>query len=197
MIRSSIYFLFFVCTSTIIWGQDIWQASTDDTSPEIVIKGSSTLHEWSAKAEIVTDYPSSLQFDSDKSLDIDGFEFKVAVESLDGGRGSAMNDKIYKALDATHHPHIHFRQTEPISLPNVSSSWKAVSDVTGELSMAGKTLPVTISLSVHRTADELIFSGSKALKMSDYGIAPPSAMFGQIVTEDDIVVHYTFYYKKQ
>jgi len=34
------------------------------------------------------------------------------------------------------------------------------------------------------------------MKLSDFDIEPPSAMFGQIQTKDDIVVHFNFIYNK-
>jgi len=38
--------------------------------------------------------------------------------------------------------------------------------------------------------------GNEPMKMTDFGIEPPSALFGQIQTKDEIVVVFTLVYKQ-
>ena len=60
--------------------------------------------------------------------------------------------------------------------------------------MAGKEKDISVDVELDEQAGKLIFKGSKKLKMSDFEMTPPSAMFGQIQTHDDITVHFEFRY---
>ena len=196
MVRILIVFIGFVCASTYLAGQITYSVSDGENAPVIVVTGASTLHGWKAEAGEISEYPNSLTLDLTKESVIENFGFSVSVESLDGGRGSAMNDKIFKAFNSKENPQIEFLQSGPLSIPKVVEGEKVMVNVPGTISMAGQSGEISIPLEVELKEGSLKFSGVYALKMSDYGITPPSAMFGQIVTEDDIEVQYTFYYLK-
>lgn len=165
-----------------------------EDSPEMSITGTSTLHDWTVNAEQINDYPIVIQLDDDELL-IDSFSFNVEVSSMDGGRGPAMNNKIKKALLAETNPVVSFTQDESMSL-TLSSDEEASFTTTGSLDIAGQSKSVEVECTVLLSDDSISFSGSRSLKMTDFGIAPPTAMFGQIKTNDDIVVHFTFTYQK-
>ena len=62
--------------------------------------------------------------------------------------------------------------------------------------MAGTSKEIEVTVNIQETdTGGLVLQGSKALKMSDFGITPPSALFGQIQTDDAITVHFEFVYK--
>ncbi|MFT4566531.1 MAG: hypothetical protein ACI9FN_001492 [Saprospiraceae bacterium] len=185
---------FFVCANTCLLAQVIYSISTETIVPEISVTGTSTLHGWKATAAEISDFPNSLSLDLTKESVIENFGFSVTVESLDGGRGSAMNEKIFKAFSSEENPQIIFKQTESLSLPILADGEQVSLNISGVISMAGQSADVSIPVNVEMKEDNLLFSGEQPLKMSAYGITPPSAMFGQIVTDDDIVVHYSFPY---
>lgn len=159
----------------------------------VSVKGNSTLHEWEAVASEIMDYPAELSIDLDGPTGLENFGFKVGVESLDGGRGASMNKKIRKALIATDHPHIIFNATYVEVVPSDSEDHNQIK-TKGPLQIAGKSLDVDVDAKISFKENELVISGSKALKMSDFDIEPPTAMFGQIKTRDDITVHFEFRY---
>ena len=189
-------FVFFMCAGTYISAQITYSVNAETAAPEITITGASTLHGWKAVAGEISEYPSSLSIDVSTPSEIENFGFSVTVESLDGGRGSAMNDKIFKAFNSKENPQIVFKQTETLSLPEMEDGSKISLSLTGALEMAGKSGDISIPVEVEMIDGNLKFSGAYPLKMTDYGITPPSAMFGQIVTEDDIEVQYAFQYLK-
>lgn len=158
---------------------------------EVSITGTSTLHDWTVTASEVIEYPTNLVL-TEVGGEISDFSFKVSVASMDGGRGPSMNDKIKKALLAKKHPHVSFEQTAPSQVNPVAESFHAE----GDLTMAGVTKPYTIHVQTGFDSDKLEFTGQKSLLLSDFGINPPSAMFGQIQTGDEVVVHFTYTYKK-
>ena len=170
--------------------------SYSDGDLTIWITGGSTLHDWKVKAEEVKDFPSSLEVTSQEQFDINGFSFAVVVKSMDGGRGPSMNNKIYKALMADTHPEILFRQksSAQFSLSESEGGWSA--SIEGTVNMVGQEREIEVVAKGEAQENSIIFTGAIPLKLSDFDIEPPSAMFGQIQTKDDIVVHFELEYQK-
>lgn len=161
---------------------------------KVSVKGSSTLHEWEAIASVISEVPPRLTTDLNSADGFENFGFKVGVEGLDGGRGASMNKKIRTALAATDHPNIIY-VSESVALE--SSDEGQILKTSGVVEIAGKKMDVEVDAFVEILDKKLIIKGSKALKMSDFDIEPPSAMFGQIKTRDDITVHFEFNYVAQ
>ncbi len=113
----------------------------------------------------------------------------VPARSFDCGDGR-MNRDMYRALKVDAHPTIHFtlRAVQPIDRV-VAGRQKM--QVTGELTIAGVTRPVELTVDGQRLDDgTLRAAGEAPLKMSDFGIRPPSAMMGLIRAHDDIQVRF-------
>lgn len=157
----------------------------------VSIDGASTLHAWKVEAPDVSGYPEVINFDATGEGTIEEFGFQVAVATMDGGRGSSMNNKIYKALKSDAHPQVSYRQDE-------SATYAADGTMTstGTLEMAGVSKSVSVDVVTTIEGDKITFVTSYPMKLSDFDIEPPSAMFGQIVTKDDIVVNFQFVYQK-
>ena len=167
---------------------------TIDTIPIISVTGTSTLHDWTVQAGVVTDYPMDLSLEIKDGATIDSFSFAVPVAKLDGGRGPSMNAKIQKAFVAETNPTISYQQKGAATINAAEASTIITSS--GTVSMAGVEKEIEVVLSVEEEEGALILKGSKDLKMTDFGMTPPSAMFGQIETRDDITVHFEFVYRK-
>jgi len=180
-----IVIVFLVLVSAPLFAQDVEYVFAD---VEVKITGTSTLHDWTVEASEVIDYPESLMISSSAG-EIDSFSFRVAVASMDGGRGPSMNNKIYKALLSDDHPYIHYVQTKPAVLAETG-------DESSLISMAGVSQEYEVEVSVLSEGDQLQFTTARDIQLSDFGIEPPSAMFGQIKTGDDITVHFTFTYHR-
>ena len=162
---------------------------------EISVKGGSTLHDWTAECGEVVEYPSQLTLDIANDGVIEDFGFKVAVSSMDGGRGATMNNKINKALKGEQHPYITFKQTTPSSYL-VNDNGQLTLTSSGLISLAGQEQKIDVTVIGEILEDRIVFTASHPMKLSDFDIEPPSAMFGQIKTKNDIFVHLSFTYKK-
>ena len=180
-----------LCCYSVVYSQQSYNYPIDSL-PSISISGTSTLHGWTVTAGEVTDFPSNLTLSLEETQTIDSFSFSVAVMSLDGGRGASTNGKIQTALQATTSPTITYSQSQPAALVKQADQWTLSS--TGTLAMAGKEKAITVDVQLEEQDGTLVFKGSKDLKMSDFEMTPPSAMFGQIQTHDDITVHFEFRY---
>ena len=100
-----------------------------------------------------------------------------------------MNKKAYKALQADAHPEIRFELTDAGVVPGTGAAFRI--DVTGQLTLAGKTRTVETVAEGLRTSDgALRLTGSLPVKMTDYGVDPPTAMLGALKTGDDVTVHF-------
>ena len=166
------------------------------------IKGTSTIHDWTAKA---SELSGSMELDKSftkKALPkvgatIESGSFKVAAKSIDGGKGSTMNDKIYAAFKHDQYPNITFK----LSKAEVSSVNKSdqtfLMDVSGELSMAGTSKQVSFPMKgMKNDAGNYVLDGEKKIDMTAFNIEPPSAMFGQIETGKEITVVFHLIAKK-
>lgn len=107
----------------------------------------------------------------------------VPCESLKSGH-SAMDKNAYSALNAASYKSISFILTSS----NISSG---KIECTGNLTVAGSTKSISIETTYHPLESQaLLFTGKKKLKMSDFGIEPPSFMFGTVSTGDEITVSF-------
>ena len=193
-------FLFLYATSLLI-AQDSFSIAEDT---EVNIEGSSTLHAWKAVVGKVdgTLVPDSkfakMKLKEGSALGTVSLKFEVAT--IDGGRGDTMNDKIKNALKNDTSPYIEFKAAEPATIVSIidksSNKFKAVSK--GSLSMAGVTKPVEIELEGEFIDQETIkFTGAREMKMSDFDIEKPSAMFGTIVAGDDIKINFNLVFSNK
>ena len=162
---------------------------------QVAVTGGSTLHDWTVTCEVVQDYPSNLELTVKEGGEIESFAFSVEVKSMEGGRGSIMNTKIFNALKAEEHPYIKYRQTAPAKLGPLDSDGKFQLVSRGVLQMAGEEKEVSVDVSGQYKDGALTFTAGHPMKMSDFKIEQPSAMFGQIQTKDDITVNFDFRYQ--
>ena len=154
---------------------------------KVEVTGTSTLHGWKATAGEFGFSGGALSLNAE-GTSIDSFRFHVQVESLDGGRGAAMNKKIRDAFNAEANPRIEYLQSEPAVVSAIAGDGTFTVQSKGSLSMAGQTREIELELQGAKTDEGVKISTVKEMKMSDFEIEPPSAMFGQIVCGDDIKV---------
>lgn len=163
----------------------------DNTNSDITVSGTSTMHDWDMKAEKMK---GSLNADlSGDSPEISNLKLVVEAKSLKSGK-SGMDDNAYKALNAKSHPQITYELTQ---LKNVSTQsagrYKAVS--VGKLSVAGKTQQLSVPVIIRKTENGIVISGDTSFKMSQFGIDPPSFMFGSVTTGDEVTIKFNLNYK--
>jgi len=154
----------------------------DSGSSTILIKGTSSLHDWEANAETF-EAKFNVQLKEENSIPvINDFILKVEVKSINSGKG-VMNKKIYSALDEDKHPQILFNLAEITKVSEDSISAK------GTLNIAGEDQEITLKVSYSIAVDQsLIISGSKKLLMTDFDIKPPKAMLGTLKTGDEVEI---------
>ena len=61
---------------------------------------------------------------------------------------------------------------------------------TGDLTINGTTHTIQMNVRGKATDSGFRFTGQHALKMTDFGISPPTAMLGALKTGDQVTVHF-------
>ena len=155
------------------------------------IDGTSNLHDWIIKAE---DQQGTLTavFENGKLSQIKELHFSVTAESLKSGK-SGMDKNTYKALNTDKHKQISFKMNKA---KNVDCKDNCRVTVSGDLTIAGTTKSVDISLDIKVSGTQIVLSGSKNMKMTTFGVEPPKAMFGAITTGDAIDVKFQSTFRK-
>ena len=165
----------------------------DLANSSVAVTGGSTLHDWKAEAGSFGMKPEHISLSPESK--IENLYFFVKVDSLDGGRGATMNKKIYKAFNSQTHPLIEFTQLSATTIQQKEGSENMEIIAQGKLKMAGVEKEVELQVMGEKEEDNIVLKGSKDMKMSDFEIETPSALFGQIVCDDDITVVFELAFK--
>jgi len=152
----------------------------------VTVDGTSTLHDWSVRATGLRgslDLPAG--FLSGETTAVPAARFTLPVRALQSEHDK-MNTLMWEALQAAKHPDLTFA-LESARLQGAGGPTTKV-EVKGALTVAGVARPVTLVLDVRRDGNRLLASGELPLKMSDFGIKPPTAMMGTMRTGDAVRV---------
>lgn len=159
--------------------------SAQDTytlSPEskLTIDGTSTVHDWTVIANTIS---GTLKASGSAPNEID---FKVAVADIKSERGATMDKKMHAALEQEKHPMVLF----------ILKEVKDQKLITGTLTIAGNAKDVEIKSTISSSGNVLKISGEQKIALKDFDIEPPTAMFGQVIVGDDVVVKFDLVFEK-
>lgn len=162
----------------------------DSRNSRFTIKGTSSLHDWEMISESFT---GLLIVDiNSENLDIQDIKVTVLVETLKSGK-RIMDNKCYDALKYEKHPHIKY-QFEKLSDLKENGSGNYKGTVYGTLNIAGSIKKVAIPVSLSKTNKTITIKGELPLKMTDFGVEPPTALLGTIKTGDAITIDFNLNY---
>lgn len=163
---------------------------TDNAHSSMSIEGTSTLHDWTMKAENLM---GGMEVDiySD-SIHIKDLSLSVSVKSLKSGK-SKMDDNAYEALKANDYKNIKYQFVKVKSQKALSGNKYELTTL-GKLTVAGKTRTMQIPVTAIKTTNGLQIQGSTAFKMSSFGVEPPSFMMGAVSTGDLVTINFSINY---
>jgi polyisoprenoid-binding protein YceI len=158
------------------------------------IDGTSNLHSWSCKADKIE---ASVDLDKTAAAELNAappkalkrVEVKVPVKALKCGH-DAMDNNLYKALNADATPDVTYILATFEAAPGTTADTFTLKTV-GSLSIAGKENQLAMDVVATRMPDgTVIAKGTVPIKMTDYGIKPPTAIFGRLKTGDEVKVNF-------
>lgn len=171
--------LTFLMASVIMLG--VAQQSYRQTGSSLItIAGTSTMHDWTMTTKEAA-YKALFEVNGDGTpAKLNSITVTIPAESLKSGKGS-MDKNAYNSLKTDKHKQITFQLT------SAKITGKSIL-CSGSLTIAGTTKPIDVEVAYEVKNGALAFKGSKAIKMSEYNVEPPSFMFGSVKTGNDITI---------
>lgn len=163
------------------------------------ISGTSTLHDWTVTTTKIDGRAAfSGEWDG-KAIALGSIDLSIPVDSLKSTEGGGMDNTMYDALNLKKFPTIVYKLTSATLKSSPSKESAAYHfNATGQLTVSGNAHPLDLDLSVTPDAGgKLTIVTDARLKMTDFGVKPPTAMFGMIKSGDAITVKVTWQVAKQ
>lgn len=165
-------------STTVLFAQN-YTANAD--ASKVIITGTSTVHDWESEAEEFSG-EASIDIEDGLLVSITDLKFSVVVNSIKSGK-SGMDKKIYEALNPKRYPSIVF---ELIEVAEVDENSLVAN---GILTISGVTNNIRMEVNYEVLPDGAVsFKGTQSIKMTDYKIDPPTAVFGTIKAGDEVKV---------
>lgn len=152
------------------------------------VSGTSTLHNWKSAVTKVQ-FKGLVKKDGVRLGSVSNVEIKIPVTGIVSTEGKSMDKKTYKAFNSDKNPFIVyvFNTSKVGEDGGHIVSLKA----SGDLSMAGVTLPETLTAIVKMLpGGDMEFVISKKLKMTEFKMKPPTALMGTIKSGDEITLDF-------
>lgn len=171
-----------------------WTAATNvlTLQPEsrLWINGTSTMRSFECKAgaleaQVEATGPSATAALMGGEKAVTAAEITIPAAQLDCKNGT-MNGHMLKALKANEHPTIQFR-IESYQLAKGAEGMQA--QLTGTLTLGGVTKPLTVIATGKDEGDgKLRVTGTHELRMTEYGLKPPTLMLGTMKVKERVKV---------
>jgi len=170
---------------------DDWVRYTAQPNGSLVrIDGTSTIHDWSVESKLIGGYiefDPAFNFDHPTPGKVNArVAVLIPVRQLKSDK-TAMDTIMYESMKEKEHRRIDYRLAE-ITLKEAPKSPEAplLFETKGELIVAGVTNALQMPVTMTRVEKEkLKFSGSTSVKMTSFGIQPPTKL-GLFSTGDDV-----------
>lgn len=163
------------------------------TGSLVRIEGTSTLHAWKMEGATIEGQitaPTPDNWNAPATAVV-----TIPVTSIKS-ENAKMDKLMAEALKAKAHPAIRFEMTE--ATPKQAGATSFVLATKGKLTIAGVTRDIALDVQGARTADgDYTLTGTAPIRMTNFGIKPPTAMLNTIRTGDDVKVTFRWVVKKQ
>jgi polyisoprenoid-binding protein YceI len=161
------------------------QSYTFEPSSKIWVEGTSSVHDWECQ---VAQFAGAVDAEAGENglAALSGTTLAVPVRGIDCDNGT-MNGKLRDALGSTP---IRYTLTSATLGAPAAEGWITIR-TTGQLTIAGTTRAVQMEVKGKAIdGNRFRFTGQHALKMTDFGIDPPTALLGTLKTGDQVTVHF-------
>lgn len=183
-IFKSLIIIFLIQSGLDVNAQNLYMANLQKS--DLVVKGSSTLHDWQMDTEKFDCVVKALN-DNNKLI-IQKVNFSCNSTSLKS-ENSMMDKKAWDALKSDDFKTIQFESNEPNEF--LLHDKKIQGKIVGELVLSGETRKLILPFNGEMDeTGNVKLTGEVSVKMSEFGIKPPTALMGSIKTGDEITIVY-------
>lgn len=155
----------------------------------LAISGTSTMGDWKCREAIGPMPAAPLSVGGTNQFVEAGLTLTFPVAGVDCG-DATMNGKLRDALGAKRYPAIAF-VLPPAEVARALAAGSAPLRLNGFLTIAGQTRPAQPEVTVTGSPELGVHvQGEQSLKMTDFGVRPPSLFFGTLRVRD--LVHVVF-----
>ena len=169
---------------------------TDSKSNAMKLSGTSSLHDWEMSA---SSFAGNGQFvikdgETKELTALNALSFTLPVRNLKSDK-SALDNNAYKALKAGKYENIVYKLSSASVVPDKEGNHLV--KTRGKLTIAGVTREVSMDVHCFLNNDLTIrCKGSDKLKMTDYGVKPPTFLLGAMTTGDAVTLNFTMVFKQ-
>ncbi|MEO0556285.1 MAG: YceI family protein [Bacteroidota bacterium] len=172
-----------ILIATLLLGLSMSQIKLDGEKSKLTVTGTSSLHDWEMD---VNEFKVSGDISDSK---ISNLLVEVTSESLKSGK-STMDKKAHDAVQSKDYPFIKF-SASTLSLSSGQIQGPGILEIGGEKRDMNFQAEI-----VHETSTEMQLKGALSFKLTDFNIAPPTALFATLKTGDEVQVNYEIYLLK-
>jgi len=171
----------------------ISKASAQDSyivkSHEVIIIGTSNIHEWTAQVVKLSGLAKST------SSAINDVNITVDAKTLKSSKGKIMDSKMQDALKTEKYPTIYYKSLSNTLLSEKNGVMNILT--TGNLTISGVTKNIKVITTCRKVQNENFeVLGSFYILMTNFNIEPPTALFGALTTADKINITYKIVFQK-
>jgi hypothetical protein len=164
------------------------------SSVDLVVSGTSTLHDWTMKSVRAECNALFLLDPSGIITGVRTMTFSTPANGLKSEH-TGMDNNAYKALKTDKNPTISYTLTSATVVPGANGT--ATVKCSGNLSIAGTTKEEEILATCKTNADNTItVTGTRKINMPEFSIVPPTFMLGAVKTGSDVVITFTMILKR-
>jgi hypothetical protein len=165
-----------------------------DPTSEVSIEGTSSMHAFHCKTNKIMAYvdvdPGYTKDLTKIARPIASVKVNIVVRTLTCGNGQ-MDKNMYSTLDADKNPIIRYTMSGYDILDGSAKPSAFVAKTTGTLVISGQEKVINMKINAERLSDgKATAQGEESVLMTDFGIQPPSFMFGTLKVGNEIKVKF-------
>ncbi len=165
-----------------------------DPASELTVEGTSSLHDWRCRTNKINAYvdvdPGYTKDLTKVARPIAAVKVNIVVKTLTCGNAQ-MDRNMYNTLKADENQVIKYTLSGYDVLNGSASTTSFAAKTTGTLTIAGQTKTIEMNISAERLSDgKAVAEGEQTLLLTDFGIKPPSFMFGTLKVGNEIKVKF-------
>jgi len=161
---------------------------------QLTFEGTSTLHGFTCTTKTMQAYidvdPTYRTADlSSLAHPIVAVQVVIPVKSL--ACGGELENNMFKTLNASKFPYIIYKLSSYDIVSGSASATGLTTGTKGQLTIAGKESPITMNVKASRGPDGVVSAvGEEQIKMTQFGIKPPTFMLGTLRVRDELKVRF-------